>query len=127
MPRTRSTRPQLNPTPALTPDRHFCIRCGLQDGSTRPKGISGAGTVVIFRSIQAIKCDLCVEETEEARELYARIYHRARGRAVRKLIKAHAREFEKLLVAERTILAEELARLKAGEDAGDADEESEVA
>ena len=70
-----------------TPSK-FCIRCGESE------------SVVEFRSAHAMKCIDCDADTETERKQYHRLYHRARGRATRRLIDMHQDEFDVFLAHE---------------------------
>lgn len=65
---------------------HHCTRCGAPGP---------------FRSEQALKCVECDDVTAKERAAYHRLYHRARGEAIKRLIDAHRREFSRYMMEER--------------------------
>ena len=66
-----------------------CVRCGRSSDE------------VEFRSPLALKCIECDESTVVERKEYHRVYHKARGRALKRLIDLHPRQYQKLLDEER--------------------------
>lgn len=66
-----------------------CVRCN--------RGESTIG----FRSPFAQKCLICDDLTEDERKAYYRMYQRAKGQAVARLIERHEDEYRRLLVRAR--------------------------
>ena len=89
-------------SPGIPPEK-FCIRCG----ETEP--------MVDFRSVHALKCTECDLDPEKDRTEYHRLYHKARGRATRRLILMYQAEFDVFLAHEHEqVKKEERARLGIG-------------
>ena len=79
-----------------------CVRCGRSNEETE------------FRSPLALKCVECDEDTVAERKEYHRVYHKARGRALKRLIDLHSKQFDVLLAEERvSVEAEEAAEREA--------------
>lgn len=79
-----------------TPPAQHCVRCGKSNEE------------VEFRSPLALKCVGCDEDTVQERKEYHRVYHKARGRALKRLIDLHPKQFDVLLAEEReAVVAEE--------------------
>lgn len=83
--------------------QQHCVRCGRSSEE------------IEFRSPLALKCIECDEETVEERKEYHRVYHKARGRALKELIDLHPKQFDMLLGQQREKVREEEAREAAGE------------
>lgn len=80
----------------MAAQQQHCVRCGKSNKQ------------VEFRSPLALKCVGCDDDTILERKEYHRVYHKARGRALKRLIDLHPRQFEKLLNEERiSVEAEE--------------------
>ena len=85
---------EANMTVMPTQEQH-CVRCGR------------SSVDVEFRSPLALKCIECDERTVEERKDYHRSYHKARGRALKRLLDLHPKQFERLLLEERMKVEEE--------------------
>ncbi len=90
-----TARKKIPPVPVGPPQ--YCVRCGRGTTTSDP---------VQFRSPYAMKCMACDEDTVEERKEYHRLYHKARGSAIKDLIDSHPAEFETLLAKHRERIEE---------------------
>lgn len=87
----RQPRTEITPPPR---EQH-CIKCGL------------AAPAVKFRSPNAFKCMSCDEKTIEDRKEYHRLYHKARGRSIKRLIDKYPRLFDQMMTEELGLVEKE--------------------
>lgn len=80
---------------APPPREQHCITCG----KTAP--------TVQFRSPGAFKCMSCDQKTLENRKEYHRLYHKARGRAIKRLTDKYARLFDQMMQEELSAVERE--------------------
>jgi hypothetical protein len=83
------------PVIPVSPPKRFCLRCGHPGP---------------FRSELAQKCIDCDDATAEERRDYHKLYHQARGEAIKRLIQKHNSEFQRFLTEERHRLQRERER-----------------